>query len=142
MVKLIALYSATHYKNPNVGIYQVVKALELIFHPHFHMATGSYSWVESLSDGDGKSHQVASIPYAWLVVNELDSVIIDAMPFSQPANLKVPVLVMLKQKDGNLRNFGYFSGPLPNGGPERRKLLSGVKRTVNIFEDILRREGI
>ncbi len=94
MVKLISFFSAEEgYKQgKKPGTFQIVRAVELIFAPHFELVTGRYSWVSSEKNGLPVCQRSR---HAWLTLRGNKRLILDVMPLYQPANMKVPTFVNL-----------------------------------------------
>lgn len=144
MVRLISVYySQPKDKNKKqVSIYHAVKAMEQIFAPHYQLVSGFYCWVSGLEDNPTKGGKITTCFHSWLSVCTSPAVIIDVVPLCQPSNLKSPIFVMIHQDKSGRHNFGYFPSPKIKISTPKVKLAVDIDNAVDIFEEIMRKQGI
>lgn len=137
MVRLVSLWSQLDHEGVNLpGVYQVVKALELIFAPHFETVSGFYSWVTVFNPILHTEHEIVATPHAWLKPCNGEGVIVDVVPLCQPANMKVPIFVVTgRAPRGN--TFGYFACEVTTQKPPTVVLSKGIETLVDRFEAII-----
>lgn len=130
MVKLISLWSSEEgsKKGQKHGVFQVVRAVELIFAPHFLLATGRFSWISMEKHG---LPVCQTTRHAWLTLPGNDELLLDVLPQHQPSNMKVPMFISLASHPRDTK--GYF--------PEKIRtppdMLLGVTRDTEELADVL-----
>lgn len=144
MVSLISsYYSQPKDKNKKqVSIYHAVKAMELIFAPHYQMVSGFYCWVSELEGDSTKGVKISKSFHSWLAVRASPALIVDVVPLCQPSNLKSPILVMVHQDKGGRHNFGYFPNSKIKITVPKVNLSIDTDNAVDLFEAMMRKPGI
>ena len=129
IVKLISRFSAEegHKQGKKPGTFQIVRAIELIFAPHFELVTGRYSWVSSERNG---LPVCRTSRHAWLALRGNKGLILDVVPPYQPANIKVPTFVGLTTLP-TLDSRGYIEEKIVTPS----KLVFGVTSDIEALVD-------